>query len=98
MTLSVDPMSEPTPDAMRREVLAAIEVVLSSATTTFAELLALLIESRSLDRTQLEGAFRIAEDSLVREGLGKTPLASALIPSLRARLDEIVEDLRRRQP
>src|SRR5262245_32390679 len=53
---SVEPMSEPTPEAMRREVLAAVEVVLSNATTTFAELLALLIESDSLDRTQLEGA------------------------------------------
>jgi len=84
-------------DPLRREVLAAVEIVMGSAMTAFAELLAVLLESGSLDRAQLESAFKVAEDSLERDGIGKTPLAATFLPSLRARLDEIVEEMQQRE-
>jgi hypothetical protein len=83
-------------DPLRREVLSAVEIVMGSAMTAFAELLAVLLESGSLDRAQLESAFKVAEDTLARDGLGKTPLAAAFIPTLRMRLDELVEEMQQR--
>jgi hypothetical protein len=89
-------MSERPHDPLRREVLAAVEIVMSSAMTAFAELLAVLLESGSLDRAQLESAFKVAEDTLARDGLGKTPLGAAFIPTLRMQLDELVEEMQQR--
>jgi hypothetical protein len=88
-------MPEQSLDEMRREMLEAVTDVMETSSTVFAALLAFLLQSQALDRAQVEEALCAAEDALAAGSGGPSGLGEKFIPQLKARLDAILEQLRR---
>jgi hypothetical protein len=86
-------MPEQSLDEMRREMLEAVTDVMETSSTVFAALLAFLLQSQALDRAQVEEALCAAEEALAAGG--PSSLGEKFIPQLKARLDAILEQLRR---
>jgi hypothetical protein len=88
-------MPEQSLDEMRSEMLEAVTDVMETSSTVFAALLAFLLQSRALDRAQVEETLHAAEEALAAGSSGTSGLGEKFIPQLRARLEAILEQLDR---